>query len=343
MKYEVTIGIPVYKAEAYVEKSMVSALSQSYLSIEYLVVDDCGEDGSMEIIQQFRKNHPRGKDIRIIKNDRNLGVSYCRNLIIEKAQGKYLFFLDSDDTIEPNAIQLLHDSILQYQAEVVYGSYEIVDYIGNTLKEIYQKDLMVFTKRGELAIYAFKNCQIFHVSVCNCLMDLDFIRHLGVKFIHAQFWEDMAFTYDLVPNVNKAVLCSDITYHYYRRKNSLSHYQEREIIDKKEIMNNVFVLDYLKKKCKEYKSFSYLPYLSYNLEMNSFYIVCYILKRYRSIVPRISPIEMQRIINHPLRIYEILSFRNRLLSNMLFGALSIMPLPVFMLCTWFLGKLKKAI
>ena len=108
-------------------------------------------------------------------------------------------------------------------------------------------------------------------------------------------------------------------------------------------MNNVFVLDYLKKKCKEYKSFSYLPYLSYNLEMNSFYIVCYILKRYRSIVPRISPIEMQRIINHPLRIYEILSFRNRLLSNMLFGALSIMPLPVFMLCTWFLGKLKKAI
>ena len=92
MKYEVTIGIPTYKAVDYIEKTMESALNQTFGSIEYLIVDDCGNDGTIEVVEQFLLNHPRGKDIHIVYNKENIGVGRTRNIILEQAKGKYLYF-----------------------------------------------------------------------------------------------------------------------------------------------------------------------------------------------------------------------------------------------------------
>ena len=129
MNYEVTIGIPVYKAVDYIEKTMESALNQKFDSIEYLVVDDCGNDGTIEIVERFQKEHSRGKDISILYNKQNLGVGKTRNIILDHAQGEYLFFLDSDDVLEPNAIEKMVGIARQYDAEVVYGSWIRVDNI----------------------------------------------------------------------------------------------------------------------------------------------------------------------------------------------------------------------
>ena len=86
----------------------------------------------------------------------------------------------------------------------------------------------------------------------------------------------------MVPKVNRAVLISDITYHYLCRPGSLSQYQDRELLDKEEILRNALTLDYLKEKGVALYGKSYFPYLFYNLETNSFYIVCYILKNYQT-------------------------------------------------------------
>ena len=75
MKYNVTIGIPVYQAEKYLSRALESALVQSYPSIEFLIVDDGSTDGSLAILEGFQKNHPRGGAIRLISHDHNLGVS----------------------------------------------------------------------------------------------------------------------------------------------------------------------------------------------------------------------------------------------------------------------------
>ena len=104
--YEVTIGIPVYQSVDYIQDTMNSALNQSFSDIEFLIVDDCGKDGTMDIISHFQTSHPRGKDIRILVNEKNKGVGYSRNRIIDEARGRFLYFMDSDDTIEPNTIQL---------------------------------------------------------------------------------------------------------------------------------------------------------------------------------------------------------------------------------------------
>ena len=118
MKYEVTIGIPVYKSALYIRRALMSALNQTYPSIEFLIVDDCGKDGSVAIIREIADVHPRGKDIRIISNAQNMGVAASRNVIIEEAQGVFLYFMDSDDTIADNTIELLMGGIRQGDAEI---------------------------------------------------------------------------------------------------------------------------------------------------------------------------------------------------------------------------------
>lgn len=341
--YEVTIGIPVYKSVEFISETMCSALNQTFKDLEFLIVDDCGDDGSMDVVYHLQNSHPRGKDIRVISNGKNLGVSYCRNLIIDKAKGRYLYFMDSDDLIEHDTIQLLYDALIHNQVQVAYGSYEIIDGINHSTTEIYPKVSLVLKKENELALYAFKHIQVFHVSVCNLLIDLSFLRHSGLRFIEIDFWEDMAFTTELITKVSKAVLLSDVTYHYIRRPDSLSHYQNRPQLEKREIQKNTFVIEYLKEKCSSLKGKPYLPYLAYNLEMNSFYVVCHVLKLYYGIVPRYTYKELRSIMRHPMSIRDIVKSRCKLMPNILFYMFGKMPICLFVPSMLLAGKLKKCI
>lgn len=341
--YEVTLGIPVYRSVEYIREAMISALNQTFKEIEFLIVDDCGQDGTMDVVLQIQKGHHRGKDIRIIVNDSNRGVSYSRNRIIEEARGRFLYFMDSDDTIEPNTIQLLYDAIIQNHVQVAYGSYEIIDGIGNFPNEIYQKDALVLKGKDELAMYAFKNNHIFHVSVCNHLIDMAFLRQSAVRFIEVSYWEDMVYTTELVTKIDSAVLLSNITYHYYRHSGSLSHYQNRDIYDKKEIMKNASVIKMLKEMCLKMKGRNYLPYLCYNVEMISFYMACHIICNTHRIYPMISSVEIQNIMRCPFSVKEILMFKHKRIPNLLFTLLGIMPILFFRPSIWFLGKIKKVI
>lgn len=341
--YEVTIGIPVYRSVYYIRDTMTSALNQTFPDIEFLIVDDCGQDKTMDIISQMQKNHQRGNDIRILKNERNKGVGYSRNRMIDEAKGRYLYFMDSDDTIEPNTIQLLYDAIIQNRVQIAYGSYEIIDGIGNSPIEKYQKDTLVLKGEDELAMYAFKYNRVFHVSVCNHLVDLAFLRRSGVRFIDADYWEDMAYTTELVMKISSAVLLPDITYHYFHHSGSLSHYQVRDAYEKEEIMKNVSVIQLLKDKCLTLIGKNYLPYLCYNLEMNSFYVVCHICTNSNKIYPRITFSEMRDILRHPLVIKKILEFKNQKVSNFCFWLLANLPIPLFIATIWIIGKNKKAI
>ena len=157
------------------------------------------------------------------------------------------------------------------------------------------------------------------------------------------YWEDMVYTTELVTKVEKAVLLPDITYHYMRRSGSLSHYQEREMLHKKEILNNAQTINYLKDKCRYLTNKPYLPYLCYNLEMNSFYMVCHILRHKHRISPKISSIEMHNILHFPVGLKSILCFRHKFLQNMFFWQISNMPSPISLSIVWLTGKYKKVI
>lgn len=343
MQYEVTIGIPVYRAVGYIEKTMQSALAQTFSSIEYLIIDDGGFDGSIDIVERLQSEHPRGCDIRILYNNQNCGVGVSRNRILDEAKGRYLYFLDSDDLIEPDAILFLYDKIKAYQADVAYGSLDKIDMVNNTPTQSFILPNSCLLSEDEMASYAFRNYSSFQISVCNCLINIEFLRSNRLRFIETVFWEDLAFTYEMVIMVRRAVLLSKITYHYLCRPGSLSHYQDREQLKKAEIMENVSVLNSLKEKSKLLGGKSYLPYYCYNLGMNSFYIVCYILKYYQRIHPAISYSEMRSILSHPVGIMAILKFHDKLAQNVFFRLLSILPSILTIFVVRFLGKIKKAI
>lgn len=341
MGYDVTIGIPVYKSADYIRRALESALAQTYSSIEYLVIDDAGYDGSLDIINAIAQAHPRGKDIRVICHQENLGVSASRNQIIDEAQGDYLYFMDSDDTIAENTIELLMHNIRHFDAEIVFGSYEKIELSG--IKTSYQYPSIQLLQEGELASFAYRKYAGIQASACNYLVKLSVLHDHHHRFINTSYWEDMVFTFDLVPLISRAVLLPDITYSYICRENSLSHYQKRDIISKDEVMRNVKAISYLKSSSLRLLHRSYFPNRCFIIVMTDFYIACNIIKRRCDMQPFVTDEEIKCIMKHPASLLQICRFRNARIKNMSIYLLSKLPA---LLCVAFItciGKLKKLI
>ena len=90
----ISIIMPVYNTELYLETAILSVLMQTYDDFELICIDDCSSDSSLEILERYSVSDSR---IKIIKNDTNKGLSYNRNLGMDIAQGEYVLFLDSDE------------------------------------------------------------------------------------------------------------------------------------------------------------------------------------------------------------------------------------------------------
>ena len=99
----VTISIPIYQCEKYIINCLQSVVNQTYQNLEILLVDDLGNDNSMLLVEDFILKNPH-LNFKILKNEENAGLSVVRNVGIDNAKGKYIFFLDSDDEITPDCI-----------------------------------------------------------------------------------------------------------------------------------------------------------------------------------------------------------------------------------------------
>ena len=339
MVYDVTIGIPVYKSVDYIRRALESALSQTYSSIEFLIVDDAGCDGSMVVVGEIKREHPKGKDIHVITHLQNMGVSASRNHIIDKAQGQYLYFMDSDDMIAENTIEVMMENVRKYNAEIVFGSYEKIETSGK--KTIYQYPLLQLLKEDELANYAYRKYAGIQASACNYLVEISVLREYNLHFIQTDFWEDFVFTFDLVTYINRAVLLPDITYSYICRENSLSHYQQRDSITKEEVLQNIRAINYLKETSSILSNKVYYPHRCYIIVMTDFYIACNILKRRKDIHPSFSNKEIKNLMAHPANWQQIRSFRQLRIRNIILFLLSKFPSSLCVMMIWLAGKTKK--
>lgn len=340
-KYDVTIGIPIYNSVDCIQRTLLSAFSQSYPSIEFLLVDDCCNDGTFDVVNNVLFNNKRSCDVHIITHPVNLGVSASRNEIINEALGDYLYFMDSDDVISENAIELLISNIHKYDAEIVFGSYEKIEISGK--KIIYQYPKLYIQKEDELASFAYRKYAGIQASACNILIKTSILRNKHLCFINTNYWEDMVFTFDLVTLFTRAVLLPDITYSYICRENSLSHYQQREVISKEEIMRNVYAIDYLKKTSYLFYHKVYFPNRCLNIVMTDFYIACNILKRRKYIFPSISDLEIKMLMQHPATLNQICSFRESRFENIILCVIAKLPSRICVLLILCIGKIKKLI
>lgn len=126
---DISIIIPVYGVEEYIIECLQSVAEQiniNDISIECLVIDDCGKDKSLELCKNFVNNYLGQINFKIIEREKNGGLSAARNTGIKNSAGKYVYFLDSDDSIAPHCIQSLWSSVTQYpNVDIVYGIMEL--------------------------------------------------------------------------------------------------------------------------------------------------------------------------------------------------------------------------
>ena len=213
----ITIGMPVYKAEKYVERSMLSALNQTYKNIEYLIVDDKGNDNSIAIIENIASTHLRGEAIKIITHPENLGIGEGRNTIIKSASGKYLFFMDNDDELTVDCIQKLYDEMIRVDVDVVCGSCNEVK--GMVITPYNQPGHFVERDKTQILLSYFN--QRIHIPSWNKLYKLSFLRENQILF-HHQFVDDHYFTLQTLLNADSYSVIPDITYLYHRVPTSTS-------------------------------------------------------------------------------------------------------------------------
>lgn len=122
---KVSIIIPVYNASAFIKKCMDSVSSQTMTEgVECILIDDCGQDNSVEIIEDYiNANENSYIYYKLLRQEHNHGPSAARNRGVREAKGEYVFFLDADDTITPDCIELLYGLAKQHDADYVQGRY----------------------------------------------------------------------------------------------------------------------------------------------------------------------------------------------------------------------------
>lgn len=213
----VSIVIPIYNVEHVVENSLRSVLNQTYKNIEYILVDDCGIDSSMAIVERVIKEDAYcNMKIEIIRHKTNLGLSAARNTGLKESVGEFVFFVDSDDAITSNCIELHVNSIKSQKADFTISNIQLKGsrsfHVSKINKEV--EDLPI------LESFLLRK---WNVSAWNKLYRKSFLNKNKIEFVDGQLHEDILWTYKIVKNGAKAAFIYESTYLYIiSRSNSIT-------------------------------------------------------------------------------------------------------------------------
>lgn len=204
----VSIIIPIYNVEKFVEESLSSALNQSYENIEYIIVDDCGNDNSMSIVNKLtRSERYNNKNIKIIKQERNLGVSAARNKGVRCSSGDYIFFMDSDDIISPDCIELHIKAIIESGADFTIGG---IDVIGKKTVHIPKNSHNIYNSSILQLFFRRK----WDSGPWNKLVNKNFIIQNNIIFSEGIRYEDMLWGYYMAKYASQIETLPQSTYKY---------------------------------------------------------------------------------------------------------------------------------
>lgn len=215
MKYKISIIIPVYNVENYIQQSVDSVLNQTYKNLEIILVDDGSKDSSGKICDEYKNIDTR---IKVI-HKKNGGLSSARNAGIESATGKYIMFLDSDDFLENNACELLYNAIETTDTEYVMGNYIYTTYDGKK----WDSPMFDVKENFEVTITDYeKSFFVMNSVVWNKIFKTDFIQKNKLRFIEGALAEDAIFTSFLYTHTDKGYFIKDIILNYRQNKENVS-------------------------------------------------------------------------------------------------------------------------
>lgn len=214
VKYRISVIIPAYNSERHIEAAVDSVLRQTMESYEVIIIDDASTDNTYTILQS---KYSEEKRIRLFRNNKNYGQGLTRNIGISYAAGEYLFFLDSDDTIEPNALQRMYEVAINKQADIVICGIRIISETG---EEKYSPAYEFETSGGIKALELLTQ-RIISVYVWDKLYKKDFIERYAISFPPI-YQEDIVFVAKAVYYSKSIVSITDKLYNYYLTSDSTS-------------------------------------------------------------------------------------------------------------------------
>ena len=221
----VSIVIPIYNVESYIERCLLSVVSQSYQAFECILIDDCGTDGSMNFAEQFIQNYQGKILFRIVRHDHNGGLSAARNTGMKAAKGDYVYFMDSDDAITPDCLNTLVSLAERYpEADYVQG--DIVT--GG-------KKLMEGHIDADVPAYVDDKQQLENVILCkshrtawNRLLKRSFLLENKLLFPVGLVMEDHYWTYFVAKHAHAAAFTHQGTYYYYNNAGSIVNARSKQ-------------------------------------------------------------------------------------------------------------------
>ncbi len=242
----VSFILPVYKVEKYIRRAIDSLLAQTMPDFEAIFVDDGSPDNSAAIIAETAERDSR---LRLIRKE-NGGVASARNAGLDAAQGKYIFFLDPDDWVEPDAAQQLADIADREGADIVMFGKEndIYDEQGNVVSRSYAMPPLDGVFRGQPFRDNFDRIASSHL-ITDKFMRRGFIEQHGCRFRRYDIGEDAMFFIDFYRH-DPACLVSlrRVCYHYTdSRAGSLSNSYHPERVD-----GNFYISDALRSVVHEW-------------------------------------------------------------------------------------------
>jgi glycosyltransferase involved in cell wall biosynthesis len=201
-------------------------MKQTYVSqpVECILVDDCGDDHSVLIAQQLIDDYKGPYTFKIIANEQNLGLAASRNVGIKMAQGKYVFFLDSDDSLKPGCLETLASALEAHPgADVVIGNAFHVKANQQINNEVFLPDGVVPRK---LLVEAFFRGML-QETVWNMLISADTIRTISLYFVEGLIHEDTIWTFRLITEAACVVFTPHTTLVYEDNPTSITNTIQR--------------------------------------------------------------------------------------------------------------------
>lgn len=211
----ISIIVPLYNCQDYIEKCLVSIINQSYKNIEVIIINDGSTDDSLLKINKIVQEDTR---IRVITRD-NGGLSAARNAGIEQSTGDYLMFVDADDELLEDAIEKLYNAILKNEADAAVGSISVVY---ETHSELQESDKYYYTVRYQGAKIANDTLiNDFHCSSCAVLFKKNIIEKNQLRFPVGLVYEDAFWHWIYFTLCKTIAFVKEPVYRYYRHKKSI--------------------------------------------------------------------------------------------------------------------------
>ena len=226
----VTISIPIYNCENHLINCLQSVVNQEYKNIEIQLVDDLGNDNSMQLAEDFVLKHP-DFNFKILKNEKNSGLSVVRNVGIDSAQGKYIFFLDSDDEITPDCISKMVEIAEREQVEMVCGNVKTIRLESKEEIKAFRLQNTKEKTTGNTEIFESFIQGKFPVPSWNKLILLDFLKKNKLYFKEGLFAQDSLQSFETALVLNSVFFLQSDTYIYYLHQDSVIHNRKKKHFD----------------------------------------------------------------------------------------------------------------